>query len=58
MPRPTAWSEEEDAHLIDLCEKKMLGLRRYNAFHAVFPKRTMEAVKQHVQMLRIKRKVR
>jgi hypothetical protein len=58
MARPPAWSEEEDAHLIDLCEQKMMGRRRYDAFHALFPNRTTEAVKQHVQLLRSKRKVR
>ena len=58
MNKHKAWSEGEDAQLIHLCENKMIGLRRYEAFNCQYPDRTTESVRQRIVTLRRKHKVR
>ena len=49
--RPPTWTTDEDAHLIDLHNSGLVGDRLNIAFQILFPARTAEAIKQHIQML-------
>jgi len=56
--RSPRWTPSENAQLRELRKQKMTGYRLFTAFHVLFPHRTEEAVKQHIQILRRDRKVR
>ena len=58
MSRPPAWSEAEDEHLIDLRESGLIGDRMNTAFQILYPERSAEAIKQHLQILRRDQRVR
>lgn len=56
--RPPAWSADENAHLIDLRNSGLTGDRLHIAFQILFPSRTGDAIKKHIQMLRWNRRMR